>query len=427
MKPLAAIAFLAIVTALFVAGSSQAAMPEGTVGDGVSDDTNAIQRMLDSGATTVHLPVPTKHYLISRPLVIHSNQTLQADCSAVIRLKPQSNCPMLTNVDKPDGDENIAVIGGIWDMNNLNQSLTEYQKHRRYTNEPYDPNRYLGVLMRFNRVKNLHLRGLTLKDPVTYGVHLGNLRQFTIEDITFDYNLQRKNMDGVHINGNSRFGRVANLKGATNDDQLALNADNCGYFEMSRGPIEDVSVDGIFAENGYTAVRLLSAGSPVRRIKLANIFGTFRYNVVSFTNHKAHPGSASTFDDISIEGVFCAKSGMDHDLSKPFRLNESPIWIAAPAVVGNLRIRDYHRTETTAANSDIRIEPGAHVGTLTLSDASVVNQTKRKAAILDNCGAVDVLNMLNVTAKGPECVSSDATITGTGTIVKKNLVNVETR
>jgi hypothetical protein len=396
------------------------------VGDGVADDTDAIQKMLDGGAGTVHLPAPSRYYLISRPLVIHSNQTLQVDRFATIRLKPQSNCPMLTNADKAIGDENIAVIGGIWDMDNLHQSLTEYQKHRRYTAEPYDASRYLGVLMRFNRVKNLTLRGLTLKDPVTYGVHLGNLRQFTVEDITFDYNLKLKNMDGVHINGNSRFGRVANLKGATNDDQLALNADDCGYFEMSRGPIEDVSVDGIFAENGYTAVRLLSAGSPVRRIRLANIFGTFRNNVVSFTNHNAHAGSSSTFEDISITGVFCGKPGTLVNLSKPLHTNVSPIWIASPAVVNQLTIRDYHRTENAVANDDIRIEPGATVQSLTLADVSSVNRTSHGAALLNNNGTIDVLHLSNVTVASEGGVQRGHLLVNAGVIRHKNSVNVQT-
>lgn len=65
------------------------------IGDGVADDTAAIQRSLDSGDGTVYLPGPPKCYLISRPLVIHSNQTLQADRFAVIRLKDNSDCPML--------------------------------------------------------------------------------------------------------------------------------------------------------------------------------------------------------------------------------------------------------------------------------------------------------------------------------------------
>ena len=91
--------------------------------------------------------------------------------------------------------------------------------------------RYLGVLMRFNRVKRLTLRGLTLKDPVTFSTQLGNLEEFTIEDIAFDHNLKRTNMDGIHVHGNSRHGRITNLKAATNDDLVALDADDGGIFE----------------------------------------------------------------------------------------------------------------------------------------------------------------------------------------------------
>nr|MCU0876021.1 glycoside hydrolase family 28 protein [Pirellulaceae bacterium] len=220
----------------------------------------------------------------------------------MIRLKDGSDCLMITNDDHERGNENVALIGGVWDMHNEGQSLAEYQKTRNWKGA-YEPARYLGVLMRFNRVKRLTLRGLTLKDPVTFSTQLGNLEEFTIEDIAFDHNLKRTNMDGIHVHGNSRHGRITNLKGATNDDLVALNADDGGIFEMSRGPIEDVVVDGVWAKDGYTGVRLLSAGSPIRRIRLAKIFGSYRYNVVSFTNHKVHPGTASTFEDISIHGL----------------------------------------------------------------------------------------------------------------------------
>ena len=197
----------------------------------------------------------------AKPLRIHSNQTLQLDRFTVIRLKDGSDCLMITNDDHERGNENIALVGGVWDMHNEGQSLAEYQKTRNWKGA-YEPARYLGVLMRFNRVKRLTLRGLTLKDPVTFSTQLGNLEEFTIEDIAFDHNLKRTNMDGIHVHGNSRHGRITNLKGATNDDLVALNADDGGIFEMSRGAIEDVVVDGLWAKDGYTAVRLLSAGSP---------------------------------------------------------------------------------------------------------------------------------------------------------------------
>ena len=45
-------------------------------GDGIHDDTPAIQEMLDSGAVLIELPPPAKNYLISKTLKIHSNQEL---------------------------------------------------------------------------------------------------------------------------------------------------------------------------------------------------------------------------------------------------------------------------------------------------------------------------------------------------------------
>ena len=53
----------------------------------------------------------------------------------------------------------------------------------------------------------------------------------------------------------------------------------CTMFKMCRGPITDVHVDGLWSKNGYTGVRLLSAGSPIKRIKLANIYGTYLQKV----------------------------------------------------------------------------------------------------------------------------------------------------
>ena len=270
------LSFLAIIsTCCLTIAATERATPtldvnqRRAIGDGVADDTAAIQALLDSRRALVRLPAPSKHYLISKPLRIYSNQTLQLDRFAVIRLKDGSDCLMITNDDHERGNENVALVGGVWDMHNEGQSLCEYQKTRIWKGT-YDPASYLGVLMRFNRVKRLTLRGLTLKDPVTFSTQLGNLTEFTIEDITFDHNLKRTNMDGIHIHGNSRHGRITNLKGATNDDLIALNADDGGIYEMSRGPIEDVAVDGIWATDGYTAVRLLSAGSPIRRVRLAN-------------------------------------------------------------------------------------------------------------------------------------------------------------
>lgn len=389
----------------------------GVAGDGRHDDTAGLQAALDSGAPCVRLPRPPKAYLISRTLVIHSGQTLAADADAVVRLADHAHAHMLTNADRVRGDCRITVTGGIWDGNNARQTC-EYHRPGGTWRVPYDPARYLGVLMQFDRVTDLRVAHVTFKDPETFGFQAANLRRFTLDDITFDYNLLRGNMDGVHLHGNCHQGRITNLKGTTNDDLVALNADDGEMFELSRGPITDILVDGIWSDDGYTAVRLLSAGSPVRRVKLANIFGTYRYNVVSFTNHKVHPGTESTFDEISIEGVFCSKSvrGMAPQAGGQVPSHLSPIWIDAPAVVSNLTIRDYHRTETALAADDILIEPGATVENLSIGDSSLTNRCAGPINLLRNRGTVGNLSLSNVFARAGAAGAGGAVVRNEGTL-----------
>ncbi|NQT91647.1 MAG: hypothetical protein HQ559_02715 [Lentisphaerae bacterium] len=394
----------------------------GVFGDGKHDDSAGLQAALDSGEATLCFPTPPGNYLISRTLVIHSNQTLMVERNAVIRLADHAHVHMLTNSDHAAGNTNITVLGGIWDGNNEHQTC-EYHQGKDWR-VPYDPKRYLGVLMQLNRVKNLRIANLTLKDPEMFGIQAGNLYQFSVEDVTFDYNMLRANMDGVHLHGPCRHGRLVNLKGATNDDMIALNADDGQMAEMSRGPIEDIQVDGLWSENGYTAVRLLSAGSPVCRIKIANIFGTFRTNIVSFTNHKVHPGTLSTFDDISIEGVFCSKASMGEPAGPPKDVwsGHAQIWIDAPAAVSNLLVRDYHRTETAVPADDIHIEPGASVDNLVLSEVSLTNRCGRPIVFLHNRGAIGSLGLQHVYAKAE--VSGGVIVRNTGTIGRVHQIGI---
>ncbi len=94
-------------------------------GDGVHDDTAAIQALLDSGRATIQLPPPSVKYLISRTLLMHSGQSLQLDRFTQVELMPQSNCVMLGNADMEAGNENISVTGGIWNMNNMARCCEE--------------------------------------------------------------------------------------------------------------------------------------------------------------------------------------------------------------------------------------------------------------------------------------------------------------
>ncbi|MDR1382059.1 MAG: hypothetical protein LBJ47_11360 [Tannerella sp.] len=363
-------------------------------GDGVFDDTKGLQDLLDTGGATIFLPKPAKNYLISRTLKIHSGQTLIVDRNAVIRLADRAGAHLLTNAEPARGDSNITVIGGIWDGNNLTQTTLFHSDRAKYKDQPYDRDVYLGVLMVFDNVKNLHVRDVIFKDPEMFAFLGGNLYQFTIENIIFDFNMRRGNMDGIHIAGNSHFGRIVNLKGATNDDLVALNADDIPLLELARGPITDIQVDGIFAEDAHRPVRLNSCGSPVKRVKISNIFGTYPYEAVILANHKVHPDNpiVSTFEDISLEGIFCTNSTKC--------MNMPHIRVFSPGQVTNLTIRDYHRTEEAVATDNILVEKGASVNCLTISDATLNNKSEGTISFVNNQGLIGVLNLSNVFLQG---------------------------
>ena len=53
------------------------AIPPRLYGDGLHDDTDALQAMLDTRAGLVAPPAPQAHYLISRTLDVHSGQELR--------------------------------------------------------------------------------------------------------------------------------------------------------------------------------------------------------------------------------------------------------------------------------------------------------------------------------------------------------------
>ena len=299
-------------------------------GDGLHDDTLAIQQLLDQKGL-VYLPTPKKFYLISKPLEISSFTKLKLDRFAEIRLKENSNCLMLKNktvsgvvetdamksfgngavVDAqklysyvyeylPDHVEtNIEIEGGIWNYNNLNQYHNPIHTH------DFAIKGYMGICMFFFGVKNVTVKNLTFKDPVTYALMFDRASYFTVENVDFDFNYGNPlatNMDGVHLNGNCHYGTIKNLKGACYDDFVALNAD-----EGSDGPITHIDIENLYAEDCHSAVRLLTVKNKVTDITIKNVHGTYFQYCIGFT--KFYPGETTgCFERVLVDGLFASKA-----------------------------------------------------------------------------------------------------------------------
>ncbi len=331
--------------------------------DGIRDDTAALQAELDK-CGTVQLGAGT--YLVTKPLIIHSNTNLVLDANAVMRLADGANCAIIENDALPlRGEEfntNISVSGGIWDGNNLNQQRRS--RESRFELTQFEDDYYYGIFMRFVGVNNFRLSSLTVKDPESYAALICAVENFTVENIVFDYNLKRTNMDGIHVQGPARNGVIRDIKGATNDDLLALNCDDVYACEITRGNIENILVDGLFSCGGYTALRLLSCGSEMKNISVRNIFGTYSYYGVSFTHHKIHPGERSWFDNISIDGVFASKSEGDTS-DRPI------IWFEEGVRAGSVSIKNVFRTQAEPTDAPtLRLTGDVRVNLLVLTNIS---------------------------------------------------------
>lgn len=97
----------------------------GAVGDGSTDDTQAIQSALDLAhdinSSGVEIFVPDGEYMISTPLIIYSRTRLHLSKGAVIvRKASPSPANMLRSAAGGggyEGQQNIEVVGGTWDGN----------------------------------------------------------------------------------------------------------------------------------------------------------------------------------------------------------------------------------------------------------------------------------------------------------------------
>ena len=216
----------------------------GAIGDGVADDSPAIQRALDSGSSVVE--IPEGNYRIVTMLKVPSFTRIEASKNARIfscgdTPKKQGDF-LLTNSDHEHGNTQISICGGIWDGNNTG-------KYNTKNPDIFAPDAWSGTVLNFFNVTNLVLENLVIANSVVYYSRFGKIDNFVIRNIGFLSDSPGFNQDGLHFSGYCRNGLVENVTaltpGQTNDDMLALNADDSlerlENRGLLRGPIENLT------------------------------------------------------------------------------------------------------------------------------------------------------------------------------------------
>jgi hypothetical protein len=250
---------------------------------------------------------------------------------------------------------------------------------------------YMGICMFFFGVKNVTVKNLTFKDPVTYALMFDRASYFTVENVDFDFNYVNPlatNMDGVHLNGNCHFGVIRNIKGACYDDLVALNA-----HEGSGGDITNIEIDGLFAENCHSAARMLTVNEKIEHITFSNVFGTYYQYCIGFT--KYYPGETTGhFDAITLDNIHASKSFrlpvQEAHMGKTKR-HFPLVWIQTGTVVKRVSIEHLHRREYNNPIDTLHIDEGALVYDMTLGDISLENHTDDECLLINNQGVIKKL------------------------------------
>ena len=385
----------AVVLAVQAAGAAD--LPA-LVGDGVHDDTAAIQARLDAGASCVCLPPPAKEYLISKALELSSGQELRLDRFTTVRLAPNSGCPMVVNRHYETGDVGIAVTGGRWEYDNV------LQQGNRILSQPtkaYSRDFDRGCIFIFDKVDRLAVRSVTFANPVTYSCQLTRTTNFTVEDITFDFtkwNPKPINMDGIHLDGGCRHGRIANLRGRCFDDMVALNA-NDGICSAYEGEISDIDIDGLHAERTHRGVRILSTGAPVRNVTVRNVrISTYR-NLVALTHFFSERKTRGIFDNIAIRDSNVSAAPQPEELGGKWR-SWPMVWVETGCDVGQLVIDNVCRRETySAEDPTVGVEPGARIEKLVIRNCRQVNEAPGDLVFLSQRGDVGTVELGSVSMR----------------------------
>ena len=217
--------------------------------------TAAFQKAVDENETVI---ITSGTYYVDKTVVIPSNRKIIAH-GAHIKKTPEMNTLLLRNEHLSDGsyrkidgssaDENISVIGGIWEDTDTVWRF----RHGLYDKENSMPG--ISACMCFTNIRNLTVSDLKIIRAGGFGIQIGNTADAVIENITFENTVA----DGVHINGNTKNVIVRNILGSVGDDLVAFNAYDWSASSVCFGPIENLLCENVtlLPEGRYKAIRIL--------------------------------------------------------------------------------------------------------------------------------------------------------------------------
>lgn len=183
----------------------------GAVGDGVTDDTTAINNALSSSNNNFVLGV-NKTYLISAPIVIsHDNTNIIGNSGSCIKLKDNSysTCYSMIVYDSNTKLHHVKLSNFTLDgnrENNIDYGVGEAGN---------EPKHWAGTclaLINFTNVDDLEISNMTIKNSWAHGIWLSDCARFNVvNNKIYDYRVSGVALrNNTSISGITEFGTVSN-------------------------------------------------------------------------------------------------------------------------------------------------------------------------------------------------------------------------
>jgi hypothetical protein len=385
---------------------------------GGTDDTALLQGILDRAPKLGSLKLIVDGPILVTGLKVHSNTTIEClNRACGFYLADTSNRALIANATpQPEGraDHNLSFLGGTYNGN---------AEHQEHTTKEHG----WTTAFALHGVEQVLFRDVSITNSRTFAVYLTNWRRVVFENIyiNLDHIPKSSNQDGIHVQGPGEFLSIRNLQGRAWDDMIALNIDDLlgdwdsdGKFARDPasirrfgsgagiGPVSDVDIDGVQADDCAQVIRVLSRASRLDRVSIRNVKGTYRDFGVWITPYLREGGNIGRLE---FENIDLRPGGQRaYDYVPAFLF-----WIAGKMEQVSLKNISSH------APIDDRplvwIQPDAKIDRLRIDGLNVYDPRKEigHTPLIRADGRIELLQVRNVVVQRPNAASPAGSLIGT--------------
>lgn len=286
-----------------VYASDYAHLDSDVINGGGTDDTEALQAILDKAPEWGGLHLIIDGAALVRGLDIYSNTTIECeskDCGFFLASGANRSLVQNAHLNFVNRiDRNITLLGGTYNHNAVGQEHHITREIIRPEDEVFGDTKWV-ITMEFYGVEYLTMKDVTIRNQRTFAMLVANWFRVTMENITIELpdNMFAQNQDGIHFWGSGQYLNMRNIMGESGDDFIALAPDE----HDCKSDITDVVIDGVYLNNADQGIRMLSREKGrLDRVVVRNVSGT--YKSCGFFINAWFPGSGGNFGNILLEDI----------------------------------------------------------------------------------------------------------------------------